>query len=46
MKLGQSNMIFVQIMRMKREENYSVYRAILMAQGMEENQKNEIEVEY
>ena len=34
-KLGQSHMIFVQKMRMKREEHYSVYRAILRAHGGE-----------
>ena len=32
-KMGQSHMIFVQKMRMKREEHYSGYRAILRALG-------------
>ena len=33
-KLGQSHMIFVQKMRMKREEHYTVYGAILRAHGV------------
>ena len=33
--MGQSRMIFVQKMRMKREEHYGVYRAILRARGGE-----------
>ena len=32
-KLGQSHMIFVKKLRMKREEHYAVYSASLIAHG-------------